>query len=152
MVNPKGTPDSLGVTPLSSGEYSRPIRVRAPSWVFGELTQYSPAEIGEFLQTALRGLKVPLVAAEPNQLSPMTPPNALRVTTAPSREPRLQLSSTLLSIVDSLKRGSAAEYDHRERKWMICDRSGSYAVFKRDLDKLVKAGLIYQKNNRYLAN
>ena len=34
---------------------------------------------------------------------------------------------------------------------MVSEKGGSYAVYKRDLEKLVKAKLIQEDNNRYRA-
>lgn len=34
---------------------------------------------------------------------------------------------------------------------MLSDRGSTYPVHKRDLDKLVKAGLVRQENSRYRA-
>lgn len=53
MSNPRGTPESLGVIPLSDGEQSRTIRVRAPSWVFEQLKGKNALQIGELLAAAL---------------------------------------------------------------------------------------------------
>ena len=53
------------------------------------------------------------------------------------------------SVMHSLQGGAVAEYDHRDRKWMVSEKGGSYAVYKRDLEKLVKAKLIQEDNNRY---
>lgn len=150
MANLKGTPESLGVTPLAEGEYSRPVRVRAAAWVFEALSGRSAAEVGKLLESALRGMGEPVATLEPAILAP-TPPTALRDTPAVPKRPTSGLSATLLSVVGSLKAGAVAEYDYRERKWMVGDRGGAYPVHKRDLDKLVKAGLVRQENSRYRA-
>jgi hypothetical protein len=152
MVNPNGTPQSLGVTPLAEGEYSRPVRVRAPAWVFVALAQRGAIEVGNLLQVALRATNDPVPPLEPVTLPPHTPSNALRdppIASAPTAAPGL--SRTLLGIVDSLKAGAVAEYDHRERRWMVNDRHGPYPVYKRHLQQLVKAGLIREEQNRYRA-
>lgn len=53
MANKTGTPSALGVTPLSEGEQSAPVRVRAPAWVFERLRGRSAAEVGALLVAAL---------------------------------------------------------------------------------------------------
>lgn len=163
MANLRGTPQSLGVTPLAEGEYSRPVRVRAPAWVFEALSGRNAAEIGRLLESALRStgeISSPLstVLRDTGELVtpqeivtvPVLPlPTALRDSMVKPITPGL--SKTLLSIVDSLKAGAVAEYDYRERKWMVSDKRGAYAVYKRDLDKLVTEGLIREENRRYQA-
>lgn len=165
MANPNGTPESLGVTPLAKGEHSRPIRIRAPAWVFDALAQRSAAEVGQLLATALRDSGGQIVAPLETVLHaldkaldpleaippPQTTQTALRGSLVISTRQTSGLSSTLLSIVDSLKGDGVAEFDRRERKWMVTERSGTYAVYKRDLGKLVKAGLIQEKNGQYRA-
>ena len=54
--------------------------------------------------------------------------------------------------MDSLKGGDIAEYGYREWKWMVSKQGGIYPVYKRDLEKLVKAGFIQRNNSRYQAN
>ena len=46
-------PHTLGVTPLSKGEASRPVRIRAKLEVFTTLAAMSPSEIGALLESAL---------------------------------------------------------------------------------------------------
>lgn len=149
MANSKGTPESLGVTPLAEGEHSRPVRVRAPTWVFDALAQRSPADIGKLLQTALRDLDEPALV-EPTMPPLPTLPTALRGPSTSLTRPA-GLSATLLSMVESINVGGVAEYDYQERKWGLSVRGGVYWVYKRDLDRLVKAGLIQEMNGRYLA-
>lgn len=150
MANLKGTPGSLGVTPLAEGEYSRPVRVRAAAWVFEALSGRSAAEVGRLLESALRGTGEPVTLPEPAMPAP-TPPTVLPGTPAAPTRPTSALSPTLLSVVHSLQAGAVAEYDYRERKWMVGDRGGAYPVHKRDLEKLVKAGLVRQEDSRYRA-
>ncbi len=149
MANLNGTPESLGVTPLAEGEHSRPVRIRAPAWVFDALAQRSAAEVGHLLQTALRGASESAAMLEPVGPLLLTSTTALRNTPVKPARPATGLSPTLFSIVDSLKAGAVAEYDHRERKWMVSDRGGPYAVYKRNLKTLVKAGLIQEADGRY---
>lgn len=42
-------PENLGVTPLATGEISRPVRIRASIEVHNWLRQFSAAQIGELL-------------------------------------------------------------------------------------------------------
>lgn len=47
-------PEALGVTPLREGELSRPVRVRAPTWVHEHLRSLGAAEIGLILTRHLQ--------------------------------------------------------------------------------------------------
>lgn len=47
-------PENLGVTPLATGEISRPVRIRASIEVHNWLRQYSAAQIGELLTQLYR--------------------------------------------------------------------------------------------------
>ena len=55
MANRRGTPESLGVTPLAEGEHSRPVRVRAEAWVFEALKGRSAAEVGALSERVYKG-------------------------------------------------------------------------------------------------
>jgi hypothetical protein len=150
MANLKGTPESLGVTPLAEGELSRPVRVRAPAWVFKTLSRRSAVEVGRLLETALRGTGEPVAPVELLE-PPALAPTALHGPPVVTTRPAARLSSTLLNIVESLEAGAVAEYDYRERQWMVSERGGSYTVYKRHLDRLVKAGEIQEVDGRYRA-
>ena len=151
MVNRNGTPESLGVIPLAEGEFSRPVRVRAAAWVFEALSGRSAAEVGKLLESALRDTNELVAPMKPVMPIVLIPSTALRDSPVVQKRPTSELSTTLWSIVASLKAGAVAEYDHRERKWMVSDKGGAYPVYKRDLEKLVKAELIQEKDGRYRA-
>lgn len=148
MANRKGTPESLGVTPLAEGEHSRPVRVRAEAWVFEALKGRSAAEVGALLASALRlDPVVSLVEQHESQ------PTVLHASTAkqePAPVPSLpKLPKALLDIVASLEAGCTAEFDYGVRKWVVSGKGQWYEVRKGELTKLVKAGLIQEERGRY---
>lgn len=145
MANRKGTPESLGVTPLAEGEHSRPVRVRAESWVFEALKGRSAAEVGALLASALQSAPVVSLVEQPSP-----PPTALHapVTAEPPAQ-ALALPKALLDIVASLEAGCTAEFDYGVRKWVVSGKGQWYEVKKGELTKLVKAGLIQEERGVY---
>lgn len=130
------------MTPLAEGEQSRPVRVRAESWVFEALKGRSAAEVGALLASALR----PAV----NQVEESSPPTALHApATAALPAPMPDLPKALLDIVASLEAGCTAEYDYGVRKWVVRGKGQWYEVRKGELTKLVKAGLIQEERGIY---
>lgn len=93
MANPRGNPKSLNVVPLSDAEQSRPVRVRAETWVFDALKGMSAAEIGQLISTALHDKETALRGSQPN-LSP---------------EPRNVDTLSRNAIGESRKKGSRGE-------------------------------------------
>lgn len=160
---------------LREGEITRTHRVRASADVHTWFATMTAEERGVLLaqvmagapagaevgRRALQASEGPQRAAERLEDMPATAPVAAdphehQAVQANGRsqaktEPTPGLSKTLLSIVDSLKNGAVAELDRRERKWMVSAKSGAYPVYKRDLDKLVEAGLIQVKDGLYRA-
>lgn len=77
MANQTGHPESLGVVPLSEGEQSRTVRVRAPVWVHDHLKGMTAVQVGELLTQALTGRDWS-----------MGQPNTVPTSPAPARAPR----------------------------------------------------------------
>lgn len=144
MANPNGTPETLGVTPLADGELSRPIRVRAETWVFEALRGRSAAEVGALLASALRSFP-----EERLSKSSSTPTTALHAQTTSDTTQSPKFPKGLLDIVESLKAGCTAEYDYGVRKWVVSGKGQWYEVRKGELTRLVKAGLIEEHRGIY---
>lgn len=145
MANPKGTPESLGVTPLAENEQSRPVRVRADAWVFEALKGRSAVEVGALLASTLQSATV---LSQVKQPSP--PPTALHApvnTALPAQA--TALPKALLDIMASLEAGCTAEFDYGVRKWVVSGKGQWYEVRKGELTKLIKAGLIQEERGIY---
>lgn len=99
MANQTGHPESLGVVPLSEGEQSRTVRVRAPAWVHDRLKGMTAAQVGELLTQALTG-------GEWSMGQPNTMPTSPALATAPATptlEGRTQLQVVATQIPQALK-------------------------------------------------
>ncbi|WP_291426979.1 hypothetical protein [Deinococcus sp.] len=103
--NPKGHIATLGTVPLAAGEKSRPVRVRAREWVFERLAGMSAAEVGELIESALRGLDgkpgkpsaAPAVLPSTPELFPVEPkpqPQQAKNTVSATKKPKTPKPTT----------------------------------------------------------
>lgn len=99
MANQTGHPESLGVVPLSEGEQSRTVRVRAPVWVHDRLKGMTAAQVGELLTQALTGRDRSM--GQPNTALPSPAP--ARAPAAPTLDGRTQLQVVSTQIPQALK-------------------------------------------------
>ena len=120
MANQTGHPESLGVVPLSEGEQSRTVRVRAPAWVHDRLKGMTATQVGEMLTQASTGQDRSMDRSN----TVLTSPAPARALAAPTLEGRTQLQVVAHQIPQAMKnklRWSADRYTSLEASLSVGD-------------------------------